>query len=117
MIQRLLSVSVGLLLVVCIRHVAGFTGNQKFSRLSRSYYVGNDIGLKRSMIQSYQAPTLTVSNEFLKATLLKASKDDETDAKKGGIETKYLIGWGAFLVAALYDFFVTHGGQPYLVHP
>ena len=41
----------------------------------------------------------------------------EEEVKKEGIEPKYLGALGVFLFAALYDFFITHGGQPYLAHP
>ena len=37
--------------------------------------------------------------------------------EKGGIEPKYLAAIGVFAFAVLYDFFITHGGQPYLAHP
>lgn len=42
---------------------------------------------------------------------------DESSEKKEGIEPKYLGALGVFIFAALYDFFITHGGQPYLAHP
>ena len=49
------------------------------------------------------------------SSLQQSSNDDTT--KSGGIEPKYLGALGVFVFAALYDFFITHGGQPYLAHP
>ena len=43
--------------------------------------------------------------------------DDDSVTKEGGIEPKYLAAIGLFVFGCLYDFFVTHGGQPYLQHP
>ena len=51
----------------------------------------------------------------LDLTLSQSSNDDPV--KSGGIEPKYLGALGVFIFAALYDFFITHGGQPYLAHP
>lgn len=47
---------------------------------------------------------------------LQQAADDETP-KSGGIEPKYLAALGVFIFAVLWDFFVTHAGQPYLAHP
>ena len=47
----------------------------------------------------------------------KTISHSDDSAKSGGIEPKYLAALGVFLFAALYDFFITHGGQPYLAHP
>jgi hypothetical protein len=47
---------------------------------------------------------------------LRQAANDEAP-KSGGIEPKYLGALGVFIFAALYDFFITHGGQPYLAHP
>jgi hypothetical protein len=47
-----------------------------------------------------------------------APKAEVTEkAEKSGIEPKYLAAVGVFAFAVLYDFFITHGGQPYLAHP
>lgn len=47
-----------------------------------------------------------------------APKAEVTEKEeKSGIEPKYLAAIGVFAFAVLYDFFITHGGQPYLAHP
>jgi hypothetical protein len=51
------------------------------------------------------------SNVVLKAKKgAKNGVDKEKDSAKGGIEPKYVIGWGVVAFALLYDFFVTHAG-------
>jgi hypothetical protein len=40
----------------------------------------------------------------------KGKAQDEEPSEKGGMETKYKIGWGIVAFGLLYDFFVTHGG-------
>lgn len=56
------------------------------------------------------------SNRPSAPSALQQTSDNDT-AKSGGIEPKYLGALGVFIFAALYDFFITHGGQPYLAHP
>jgi hypothetical protein len=48
---------------------------------------------------------------------LREKSNSTDDGKSSGIEPKYLAALGVFVFAALYDFFITHGGQPYLAHP
>ena len=45
---------------------------------------------------------------------LQMSEDSETD---GGPENKYLYAGLVVVFGVLWDFFVTHGGHPYLAHP
>jgi hypothetical protein len=76
-----------------------------------------NLGLKQShlfpsQLDGYASPSLLQRSDF---ALSQSSSDDS--AKSGGIEPKYLAALGVFLFAALYDFFITHGGQPYLAHP
>lgn len=37
--------------------------------------------------------------------------------KATGPEKKYVYAAGVVMFAILWDFFITHGGQPYLAHP
>jgi hypothetical protein len=76
-----------------------------------------NLGLKQfhlvpSQLDGYATPSVLQRSDF---ALSQSSSDDS--AKSGGIEPKYLAALGVFLFAALYDFFITHGGQPYLAHP
>eukprot|EP00600_Ochromonadales_sp_CCMP1393_P005298 CAMPEP_0174969308 /NCGR_PEP_ID=MMETSP0004_2-20121128/8680_1 /TAXON_ID=420556 /ORGANISM="Ochromonas sp., Strain CCMP1393" /LENGTH=109 /DNA_ID=CAMNT_0016218763 /DNA_START=163 /DNA_END=492 /DNA_ORIENTATION=+ len=41
----------------------------------------------------------------------------DSEKKKEGVEPKYLAAAGVFVLACLYDFFITHNGQVYLGHP
>ena len=75
------------------------------SGLKQSYLVPNKL-------DGYTSPT---APQRLDLTLSQSSSDDSE--KSGGIEPKYLAALGVFIFAALYDFFITHGGQPYLAHP
>jgi|MDTB01.1.fsa_nt_gb hypothetical protein len=44
--------------------------------------------------------------------LMSGSSEEDT-----GPEKKYVYAAGVVLFGILWDFFVTHGGQPYLAHP
>jgi hypothetical protein len=54
------------------------------------------------------AKSISKSNVVLKAK--KGKSQDKEPIEKGGMETKYKIGWGIVAFGLLYDFFVTHGG-------
>ena len=77
-------------------------------------------------VNTFQNPSVISDSKFLArrshaqvaetSSSLRQAANDETP-KSGGIEPKYLGALGVFIFAALYDFFITHGGQPYLAHP
>ena len=46
-----------------------------------------------------------------------ALKMSEENSEEGGTEMKYVYAAGVVMFGILWDFFITHGGQPYLVHP
>ena len=50
--------------------------------------------------------TTTVSHHTDMALFAK-----EDDTSEGGVQTKYLVALGVFILAALYDYFVTHNGM------
>jgi hypothetical protein len=60
--------------------------------------------------------TVLVAHEDSKSVVvLKAKKgakksEEKETSEKGGMETKYVIGWGIVAFGLLYDFFVTHAG-------
>ena len=73
-------------------------------------------GFKQSLVPSQLDGRASLSApQRLDFALSQSSGDDAV--KSGGIEPKYLAAIGVFIFAALYDFFITHGGQPYLAHP
>ena len=41
----------------------------------------------------------------------------ESDGSGNKVETKYVTAGIVFVLACLFDFFIVHGGQTYLVHP
>ena len=67
------------------------------------------VNLKVRRIQHLNVNSLAIKRSQTKLLM--------TDEKAAGIEPKYLYALGLFIFAALYDFFVTHGGKAYLVHP
>ena len=71
------------------------------------------INLKVRSIQHLNVNSLAIKRSQTK--LLMAT--DKNNEKAAGIEPKYLYALGLFIFAALYDFFVTHGGKAYIVHP
>lgn len=56
------------------------------------------------------------SNSRSKSSIVLTAKkggkkvEEEETSEKGGMETKYVIGWGIVAFGLLYDFFVTHAG-------
>jgi hypothetical protein len=50
------------------------------------------------------------SNVVLKAKKGAKKSEEKETSEKGGMETKYKIGWGIVAFGLLYDFFVTHAG-------
>ncbi len=50
----------------------------------------------------------------MRCSALKMAEDNSED---GGTEMKYVYAAGVVVFGILWDFFITHGGQPYLVHP
>jgi hypothetical protein len=98
-----------LIFALCL--IGGSLGFQQ-----RSFSPRN-LGLKQShlvpgQLDGYASPSVLQRSDF---ALSQSGSDDS--AKSGGVEPKYLAALGVFLFAALYDFFITHGGQPYLAHP
>ena len=60
-------------------------------------------------------PTISGVSVRTQDLVLHASKNGADE--DGGVEPKYLIAVGVVIFGVLWDFFITHGGQPYLQHP
>lgn len=58
-----------------------------------------------AVLQQRQQPAASME----RLTLMLSKEDDNTE--KSGVEPKYLVALGIFILAALYDFFVTHNGM------
>ena len=97
-----------LVLLICATVVNGFKPNSFCSRSVISSQSKSSMHCVEGVAARAHQPRSDLS--------LKAGADEPTE-KKEGIEPKYLGALGVFIFAALYDFFITHGGQPYLAHP
>jgi hypothetical protein len=73
----------------------------------------------RSVVARFPNSIVSTMNENgnLKISETLMFQSEKSDVEEKPTEKKYLYAAGVFLFACLYDFFITHGGHPYLVHP
>mmetsp|Transcript_36348 Transcript_36348/g.46278 ORF Transcript_36348/g.46278 Transcript_36348/m.46278 type:complete len:113 (-) Transcript_36348:294-632(-) len=112
--MKLKSLSFIFAIVLLIASINAFQMPKSISRAGQMS--GKSLQKKSLIPTTSRIPPRNMDIKFVNTYSKKEDSESEV-SEKNPFETKYLIGWGVLVFAVLYDFFVTHGGQPYLAHP